>query len=198
MDKFDIVGKKIHSLFVESYDGLERIFDGKKWTPRHFYACRCVCGKRVRVIRGNLSRNHTRSCGCLKSPPQAKNKGWRGHGGISGRVWGRIVRKAKERNLEVEVTIEEAWQKFQDQGGLCALTGWPLELASIKGKYTEQTASFDRIDSDLGYVRSNIQWIHKDINRMKNYFSESRFLEVCRAVVAKEQNQGNVVGNGRG
>ena len=50
-----------------------------------------------------------------------------------------------------------------------------------KNGYT--TASLDRIDSSKGYTKSNIQWVHKDINKMKSDFSMLRFLELCYAVL---------------
>lgn len=42
--------------------------------------------------------------------------------------------------------------------------------------------SIDRIDSSVGYVEGNMQWVHKDVNRMKQEFSESYFIETCRLV----------------
>ena len=62
------------------------------------------------------------------------------------------------------------------------MTGWPLTLEAVKGSYTTKTASLDRIDSNLSYIKDNVQWIHKDLNRMKNEFSQDRFIEVCKAV----------------
>ena len=44
------------------------------------------------------------------------------------------------------------------------------------------TASLDRIDSDGAYTIDNVQWIHKDINVMKNSFSEEYFMYLCKLV----------------
>ena len=183
MDTHDIIGRQVGILTVDSYDGSEKRINGRRSVERHFYLCSCECGGTIRVIRGNLVSEHTGSCGCLKARKQNNSKGWTGHGDVSGRVWNRVLRKAKERDLKVQVTISEVWKKFQDQDGRCALTGWHISLKSIKGRYSEQTASLDRIDSSRGYTLDNVQWIHKDVNWMKNRFSEDRFLEVCKAVV---------------
>ena len=51
------------------------------------------------------------------------------------------------------------------------------------------TASLDRIDSSKGYVKGNVQWVHKDINKMKTDFEQSIFIKLCKSVadcLAKE------------
>ena len=45
-----------------------------------------------------------------------------------------------------------------------------------------QTASLDRIDPTKGYIEGNIQWVHKDVNRMKMDFTETRFLELVNLI----------------
>lgn len=57
------------------------------------------------------------------------------------------------------------------------MTGWDLNLDNKKF-----SLSLDRIDSKIAYVKSNVQWVHKDVNWMKNKFSVDRFKEVCFAV----------------
>jgi hypothetical protein len=47
---------------------------------------------------------------------------------------------------------------------------------------TEATASLDRINSDEGYIKGNVQWVHKDINIMKNIYSSKYFIEMCKKV----------------
>ena len=44
------------------------------------------------------------------------------------------------------------------------------------------TASLDRIDSKKGYIEGNIQWVHKDINRMKWAFNEDYFIKLCNNI----------------
>lgn len=78
---------------------------------------------------------------------------------------------ASRRGLIVSVTNEYAVSLFE---GRCALTGVPIEL--------NVTASLDRIDSSLGYIEGNLQWLHKDINRMKSDWNQNDFIEMCRRV----------------
>jgi hypothetical protein len=51
-----------------------------------------------------------------------------------------------------------------------------------------KTASLDRINSDLGYVYGNIQWIHKDINKMKNDYEQNYFILLCKKVADYEKS----------
>ena len=44
------------------------------------------------------------------------------------------------------------------------------------------TASLDRIDSTRGYTVDNIQWIHKDLNRMKWNLPNDYFINICTLV----------------
>jgi archaellum component FlaC len=42
------------------------------------------------------------------------------------------------------------------------------------------TASLDRVDSAKGYIKGNVQWVHKDINMMKQQYSQEYFIQMCR------------------
>lgn len=181
MDVKKLIGQKVGRLHVQEYVGARRPPND---SLRHFYRCKCDCGSLVEVDSRNLIHAHTKSCGCLKRCKTKENKGWQGCGDLSGRDWGLIKQKASERKLSVTITIEDAWAQFKAQNSRCALTGWPLTLESVKGSYSNKTASLDRIDSSRGYEVGNIQWLHKDVNLMKSYFSDERFVEVCCAVAA--------------
>ena len=46
----------------------------------------------------------------------------------------------------------------------------------------DTTASVDRIDSSGGYVESNVQWVHKDVNKMKMDIPQNQFIEYCKII----------------
>jgi aspartate/methionine/tyrosine aminotransferase len=108
---------------------------------------------------------------------------WNGCGLIGKTYWNHVVRSAKERNFCFEITIEEAWQQFVKQGGRCSLTNWPICFAPPSNP-TGATASLDRINSLGNYTLDNIQWLHKDVNYMKNDYEQSRLIEVAHAIAA--------------
>ena len=99
-------------------------------------------------------------------------------------MWGSIVRsasgKGKRANIGISISIEEAWNLFLSQNRKCALSG--IEIYCSPTNRAKGTASLDRIDSSIGYHSENVQWVHKDINRMKNIFSQEYFIAMCKHV----------------
>ena len=86
--------------------------------------------------------------------------------------------------MEFAITIEYGWELFLLQNRTCALSGEILSFArSMKKPYSlKQTASLDRIDSNLGYIHGNVQWVHKELNVMKMDASQEDFIEWCRKI----------------
>ena len=98
------------------------------------------------------------------------------------------MKGAASRGYECTVTIEEVWELYEKQNRKCALTGWAIEFnmeIGILAKYGTQknTASLDRIDNTKGYVTGNIQWLHKDINRLKSNWSQEHLIKMCKHIV---------------
>ncbi len=176
----DRVGERVGTLVVEKYAG--RLSGTRGGRAVHHWQCRCDCGELVNVRADHFSETRlmNRTCGCGRSGEN--NYGWKGHGELSGQRWSSINKSARERNLEVTITIEDAWNLFLKQGRMCALTGWNLTM-HVRGSHGGD-ASLDRIDSSLGYVSGNIQWVHKDINMMKNKHDEYYFIGMCKAVAS--------------
>ncbi len=114
---------------------------------------------------------------------------WRGCGDLSGSHWSAICYGAKRKNLEVIITIEDAWQLFIEQNGRCALTGVKLHFAESKASRSEGNASLDRIDSSLGYIPGNCRWVEKNVNRLKNNWTDAKLLHWCRKIVAHEDSK---------
>jgi len=110
------------------------------------------------------------------------NSNWKGYGDLSGDHWRRIQQGASSRNLELHITIEDAWNVYLQQNGKCAISDVDITLRgqeigiSSKQIHEKTTASLDRIDSSKGYTIDNIQWIHKDLNQMKSDRSMETFL----------------------
>ncbi len=164
---------------------------GENGKYKRYWQCRCVCGNTVErrddYLKAHPANNF--SCGCLHSMKTnlgEKSVFWEGCGDISGMYFAGLRCKAKTKNMEFTITIQEIWNLFEKQHRLCALTGLPISFEQSqrlkKKNGSETTASLDRIDSNKGYTIDNVQWIHKDVNKMKNAFTQDRFLEICRLV----------------
>lgn len=184
-DPKKLIGKKFGNLRVIAYEGykVKENNSHKRNYKRDYYLLKCDCGNEIilakNVFASKLSGRSARlSCGCTRRRKGNKSAFWKGAGDISGTLWARIRAGAISRNLSFELTITQAWEKFNEQKGVCALTGYKIIMIKGKGR----TASLDRIDSSKGYEIDNIQWVHRDVNWLKGKLSQERFIELCIAV----------------
>ena len=163
------------------------------------WECRCNCGKIANVQSCHLISKHTKSCGCLqkdisnnqirnyrKSLIDSNKHGgrWNGIGDLYGSYFGGLKAGAKRRNIEFDVSKEYLWDLFIAQDRKCSLTKLPLEMG-----YKSQTASLDRIDSSKGYVKTNLQWVHRDINTMKMDFDNETFIRYCKLIIENHEKE---------
>ena len=110
----------------------------------------------------------------------------------------RIKQSCDSRDIEWDkeyMTTENLWNLMIEQNHKCALSG--LDIWLSKGKnipmqtnqrnldYSGWNASLDRIDSNIGYVQGNLQWVHRNINIMKNSYSQEYFIKLCKLVTNK-------------
>lgn len=149
------------------------------------YQCVCDCGNICYKKSKMLRDGKVKSCGCLRKSLIGKNSPvFKGYEGISMSFWKQVLRHANDRNITVSITIEDAWNQFLKQDGKCALTGLTLIFAP-KRKLEEcghTTASLDRIDSNKPYDVDNIQWVHKDINRIKWDFPQEQLIQYANMI----------------
>ncbi|NBQ16736.1 hypothetical protein EBU24_00270 [bacterium] len=112
-------------------------------------------------------------------------------GSLSGKYWSSLVKNAKRRNIQLTLTMQEAWDIFLKQKGRCFYTGIKIThikyLKKINNKdvYSLGTASIDRINNDLGYTKDNVQWVHKDVNLMKMTLKEKYFIKLCKLIARR-------------
>lgn len=181
MKKIDLTNKQYGKLLVlcRYYDDTKRT----KWT------CQCICGNTCTRTSNALLNSKDSSCGCYRRSGK-DHPLWKGYGDISA-AWfeNHVIRAAKgyygARKLkEIDITPEYIWNLFLDQDKKCAYTRLPLAFP-VKMTNKEQslsTASLDRIDSDKGYVKGNVQWVHKKLNLMKNVLPHEEFVAMCSLV----------------
>ncbi len=170
---------------------LKKIRQKESGQLRSYYICQCICGNKVTRRSDHIDKalttlkNRISSCGC-KHPSKIrghKSRTWSGYGKLSGQFWADLKQSAKIRNIKVDITKKDCWDLLVKQNFKCALTKVDLYLPeSVRTKTQEQTASIDRIDSSKAYTIDNIQWVHKDVNKMKNNLSLDRFIELCKLI----------------
>ena len=155
------------------------------------YSVLCDCGTTKEVYGSHLTSMGVTSCGCDAVKIGADHVQWSGVGDISGGWWSNHVgssQKSRARKsgatCPITITIKEAWDLFLLQNRECALSGLKLTFPRTSNG-SDGTASLDRIDSSKGYVSGNVQWVHKQINIMKNVLTQDRFIELCCAIASK-------------
>lgn len=156
-----------------------------KW-GKVLWRCLCDCGNIVIKTKSDLIHK-MKSCGCQRSNSISKSQ-WNGYGEISKTYWSSVIKGAVSRKIGFNISIEYGWELFLKQEKKCALSGIELQFSRNRKKrrvaYESQTASLDRIDSNVGYLENNIQWVHKTVNICKNTLSNSEFIELCSKVVS--------------
>jgi hypothetical protein len=145
------------------------------------WKCECVCGKFCNIYEHKLLSGLAKSCGCQHFQSGSKNHFWKGYQEISGTFFDGLIRGARLRDLEYKLSREYIWNLFVKQNRKCALSGIELSF-SDNFRSGVRTASLDRIDNSKGYIEGNVQWIHKDINRMKNIFGQDYFIDICKKI----------------
>lgn len=182
--KANLVGLKVNKLEVIEYAGVDNRYEKHS---QHMWLCRCECGKEVLKPTALLTKKKVKSCGCYLSAQGNENHNWKGYGEISGSMWKQIKSCGKLRGLTFKVSLEYLWELYLKQNRRCALSGLEIGFALPKEK-GKTTASLDRIDSTKGYEEDNIQWLHKDVNKMKTDFKQEYFIELCK-LTAKGYNE---------
>ena len=73
-------------------------------------------------------------------------------------------------------------QMWDRQEGRCAITGIPMTHRwGDNPPYTN--VSVDRIDSNIGYVRENVQLVCKAVNLMKHAMDQAELEFWCMAII---------------
>ena len=156
-----------------------------------YYAiCECLlCGRKdYKAKPYDIIKGHNKSCGCNKRiyiPKGSECHSYKGVKDLSGQRWSLIRFGAESRNLEFEIKIKETWDLYEKQCRKCSLTG--MDIYFGESNTSEFTASLDRIDSSKGYLKDNIQWVHKDVNKMKKDLSEKVFIDICGSISGVEK-----------
>lgn len=84
---------------------------------------------------------------------------------------------AKKAKRDFEIDMDTLKEIMESQQGFCALTGTKFD--------EENFPSLDRINSENGYTKNNIQLVLIKINKMKSNLCQKEFINLCSRVSAK-------------
>lgn len=95
-----------------------------------------------------------------------------------------IPTRKKFKNMEFSITPMDISTLYKECEHKCSLSGLDISLDLTK-KLQEQNLSVDRIDSNIGYTKGNIQLVDKRINMMKGTLSNEEFIYLCCKVAER-------------
>lgn len=163
-----------------------------KYRREWVWKCLCDCGNETKVRISKLKNGTTKSCGCHKMKNIMENRygrwhhGWKGYEDISLSFYSRMQASAKLRGWEFDLSLEYLWNLYESQNRRCAYTGieinMPIFVRQLRGENNEDIASLDRMDSSVGYIRGNVQWVCKRVNYMKHTMSDDYFLSWIKSI----------------
>ena len=173
-----ILGTKIGHYFVK------QITNGKALVQ-------CDCGNERFLDLWYAAKSGRKCSECGNKQCGSANGYFKGYEGL----YGNWIQKLNNRNkhlgyLPCNFDMKYLWDLYIQQDKKCALTGLDIEM-KLKDDTAydgyRQIASLDRIDSKRGYCIGNVQWIHKDVNIMKNKFDQDYFLKICNLITLKHE-----------
>ena len=86
------------------------------------------------------------------------------------------IKNSSKRSKLFTITLQDLKDQWDYQKGICPYTGYPMILNSLnpdlKSLNRMYLASLDRIDSNLGYTKNNIEFVCLPINYLKHQFSK--------------------------
>ena len=106
--------------------------------------------------------------------------------GVSQNFMNRLRSRSEKKGLDFNITRKYLNDLFIRQEGKCKISGVEITLPK---NWTDLStgaanASLDRIDSSKGYVKRNVQWVHKIVNQMKWDSDTSEFLDWCKTIAS--------------
>ena len=90
-----------------------------------------------------------------------------------------FISKCKSRKKEYDLDLQYLKNLWETQHGICPYTGIKMNLP--ENTYSKtcnlKRASLDRIDSSLGYIKGNVEFVCLFINLAKNKYSKEKVIQ---------------------
>ncbi|KKN24308.1 hypothetical protein LCGC14_0896160 [marine sediment metagenome] len=93
----------------------------------------------------------------------------------------RMVRSARERDDECDLTMKYMADRWEKQQGLCYYTGEPMKFSA--SKRDPDTISIDRLVPVRGYRAGNVVLCRLVVNQLKYTMTPKQFVNTCRLIV---------------
>jgi hypothetical protein len=178
------VGSTINNFTVIGYEWSNQPkFGGRSlWC----FTLRCICGSIVAIPPSsiiNSHKNHIQSCSCLaqKTRVDAAIKVTKIEPFEAGltRIFNSIRNRAIRDGHCFDLIRDDVRRLAKSKCTYCGLDPYPVEYRNGRGRFQPTRFSYmgiDRVDSNIGYIKSNVVPCCKWCNIAKNQFSTVEFL----------------------
>lgn len=146
----------------------------------------CDCGNFTNQRCDSVVKLKLTSCGCRCTALKSK---WEEKRNIYGEdypfyiIHKKFKSRAKNANVEFILTYLDIKNLWIKQQGKCRYSNLELSLPNSFSEWLKpEIMSIDRINPHIGYTVENTQIVSKEINMMKNIFTEENFINKCRLV----------------
>lgn len=149
-----------------------------------FYKVKCDCGKElfklpIEILNPNA---YFQCASCAQKENKLKSMIANGKvGDLTLTQYNKLKKSAEKRNYEFSVSIKYLWDLYISQNRKCNITG--DLIPDIK------KASLDRIDSNLGYIEGNVQWVTYRANISKHTMTMKELYKFCTKVLNHANQQ---------
>lgn len=147
----------------EKYENVQRVNglnNPNKKAGRVLESNCCVCQSIIFVSKKDLLTNKEKYC---SKECRYKNNKSPYHHYLRG-----IKKRAEAKKIEFDLTEEFIKELLEvSQNNKCSITNCPIKIKNSGETTLYDTASLDRIDSKLGYIKGNVQWVMLGINYLK-------------------------------
>ncbi len=154
------------------------VVEGHTFNRHNLISVRCSCGSTSELTSATAKSPRSKRCTACSYKKISEGKSC---GRVHQTYWLQIKNAAIRRGIPFMITIEDMWSQYQKQIGKCVFSGLDLTLTN-SNNFNKQTASLDRINSAKGYTADNIQWIHKNANKMKMDLPEEDFFRMVKLI----------------
>lgn len=156
---------------------------------RYYKPC-SSCGKLQSYLRKNYAEESlklSKECKkCSNKRVENCHRGW--HRGIRISWFNQFKSGAETRGIQWGLSLDDIADLMEEQNFRCALTGWSIEFPE-SGHPQKAPASLDRIDSKKDYTKDNTQLVTRQVNMMKQQYSQDDFISVCKAVAENNKEK---------
>ena len=104
--------------------------------------------------------------------------------------WASTCAHGCKARRDCSITKDDILSMWDDQKGICALTGLPMDYTASKRAYNRP--SVDRIDNSKGYHKDNVRLVWHFPNQAKNEFSDEQLFDLCEQITKhRRRNEHN-------